>query len=99
MHDDIKTFSLDGEVSDNNLVEAKERLIMSLEGMMRDHGCVPVLDLDPQFTLDYKPERELYEFKLTIYGVKIEEEEDSWETVGMMHGKPIMRYCGKETNL
>jgi hypothetical protein len=95
MHEDIKTFSLNGEIDDSNLVETKERLVEALEDMIRDHGCVPVLDMDPQFTLNYIPDREIYEFVLTIYGVRIDEEKDAWATVGMMNGKPIMRYIPK----
>jgi hypothetical protein len=95
LHEDIKTFFLEGEVSDNNLVETKERLIMALESIMKDRGFVPVLDIDPQFTLDYIPELEKYNFKLTVYGVKLENEGEAWEIVGLMNGKKIMRYIPK----
>ena len=62
MHDEIIRYHLDGTMSDGNIVEQRERLISSLEGTMRDMGAVPVLDLDPQFTLDYMPQAESYNF-------------------------------------
>lgn len=92
MHDNIKKFFYDGELSDDdNIVETKERLIHHLETQMRDNGFVPVLDMDPQFTLDYKPEDEKYIFDLSIYGVKVGVQQ-SWQISGVMNGKPIMRH-------
>lgn len=93
MHDDIEKFTLDGEVADNNLVEHKERLIMSLETVIRDKGFVPVLDIDPQFSLDYIPQESKYNFKLTIYGVEVKE--NAWQIAGLMNGKVITRYIPK----
>lgn len=64
MHDEIIRYHLDGTMTDGNIVEQRERLIHSIEGQMRDDGAVPVLDLDPQFTLDYKPESGTFNFSL-----------------------------------
>jgi hypothetical protein len=94
MHEDIKTYTLDGEVDDKNLIETKERLVDFMENMIREHGAVPVLDMEPQFTLDYKSDKELYEFKLTLYGVYVGKDE-AWEIAGLMNGKPIMRHIRK----
>lgn|SRR5690606_1283210 len=88
MHDEIIRYSLVGEIQDSNIVESKKRLVSFVEGRMRDEGCAPALDLEPQFTLDYKPERETYEFSLSVYGVYIGEE--AWQNAGMMNGKTIM---------
>lgn len=94
MHEDIKTYTLDGEVDDKNLVETRERLILFMENMMREHGAVPVLDMDPQFTLDFKPDKELYEFKLTLYGVYVGKDE-AWQIAGLMNGKAITKHIQK----
>jgi hypothetical protein len=94
MHEDIKTFSLDGEIGDSNLIEGKERLINFLEVSMRDCGAVPVLDIEPQFTLDYQPDKETYKFMLTLYGVHVGEEA-AWETAGLMSGRKIMKHIQK----
>lgn len=71
MHDEIVRFHLEGTIADNNIVSQKEKFVGFLEGNMRSEGCVPALDLSPQFTLDYKPESETYEFELTVYGVHV----------------------------
>jgi hypothetical protein len=84
MHDQIYNFDLEGEVSDDNLVKSKEQLIRAVEDGMRDKNFIPVLDLDAQFTLKYNKDKELYDFKLTVYGV---ESEDSWNEKGIMYGK------------
>lgn len=91
MHDEIKRFSLEGEIGDNNMVEAKERLITFLEAQLRDAGHVPALDLEPQFTLDYDRNTEKYNFELSIYGIHVGKEQ-ACSTAGVMNGKTITRY-------
>lgn len=88
MHDDIERFSLDGEIDSANLVEAKDRLVRFLETSMRDAGFVPALDLEPQFTRDYNPETEKYDFQLSVYGIKVGRAK-ACEAAGMMGGKMI----------
>jgi hypothetical protein len=90
LHDDIKKFSLSGLMGDNNIVRGKEILVKNLEDQMRDTGFVPVLDLEPQFTLDYNAQDEQYNFELTVYGAYVGKDK-SWDTAGLMTGKPIMR--------
>jgi hypothetical protein len=90
MHDDIKKFSLEGVLGEPNIVTTKERLIQHVEGLMRDYGYVPALDLEPQFTLDYLPE-EGFKFTLSVYGAKVEKEK-AWSISGILNGKPIPRY-------
>jgi hypothetical protein len=36
---------------------------------MRSKGYVPVLDLDPQFSLKYNNDKDQYTFNLEMYGV------------------------------
>jgi len=98
MHDEIKRFSLDGEISESNLVAAKERLVTFLESQMRDSGCVPALDLEPQFTLDYDAEREVHNFILSVYGIHVGRERACQASssaeqaiAGIMAGKTITR--------
>lgn len=90
MHDEITRYSREGEIDDNNLVESKSRLVHDLEIEMRDDGYVPALDLDPQFTLDYRPETGTFNYALTVYGISIGEQ--SWQVAGIMSGKTIMKY-------
>jgi hypothetical protein len=91
MHDEIKKFSLQGELSEKNIVQNKERLVDYVESLMRDYGYVPALDVEPQFTLDYSPEREAFNFTLSAYGVQIDKEK-AWSTGGIMSGKEIPKY-------
>lgn len=88
MHDEIIRHSLKGRISDGNIVQQRERLIHFIESQMKDEGCVPSLDLDPQFTLDYDPSSETYEFELTVYGIYIGKE-NVCEAVGMTSGVRI----------
>lgn len=91
MHDDIRKFSLEGEVSDRaNLVTHRDELVRCVEDMMREEGFAPALDLDPQFTLDYDPSKESYAFVLTVYGIEVGEDQ-AWQAAGMMCGKLITR--------
>lgn len=84
MHENIKAFHDRGTMNGNiNVIQEKERLVADLETSMRDSGYVPVLDLDPQFTRTLVGDS--YEFRLTIYGVKIKE--DAWQVTGISSGK------------
>jgi hypothetical protein len=85
MHDQIIRFSMPGEMKGANKVEERERHIRFLENHMRNHGCVPVLDLIPQFTVNYLPETETYEFRVSVYGVFVGMEE-AWYIDGMTNG-------------
>lgn len=91
MHDEIIRYSLNGEITDDNIVKAKEELVFFVEGQMRDEGCVPSLDLEPQFTLDYNSEREVYNFVLTVYGIYVGGKE-AWQETGVTTGKTIPKY-------
>ena len=82
MHDNIRAFHLRGEIPDSNLIAEKKKLVDELETTMRDNGHAPVLDLNPQFTLDYKDDK--YQFRLTVYGVKVK---DAWAVTGISDGK------------
>lgn len=90
MHDDIKKFYLDGELSDANIVQTKERLVQAQEAVMREQGYVPDLDKDPQFTLNFVPEKSKYVFALTVYGIYVGKDK-AWAMGGVMGGKTIMK--------
>lgn len=94
MHEDIRKFSLEGDLSDTNIVETKERLVHHIENLMRDYSYVPALDLEPQFTLDYLPDANGFKFTLTVYGIKTDKEK-AWSTGGIMSGKEIPKYIPK----
>lgn len=86
MHDQIRSFFRAGDIGHDNLLRVRQMLIDDLEDEMRDNGCVPVLDLHPQFTRSYDKEKDKFYFELTIYGV---ESDSPWEIAGIMAGKEI----------
>jgi hypothetical protein len=47
---------------------------------MYKRSCVPVLDIPPIVTSEYLPEREVFRYVITMYGVKVEdiEEYEGW---------------------
>lgn len=94
MHDEIIRFSIEGTLPDSNIVQTKERMMDFLLGAMKDNGCTPVLELDPQFTLDYKPEDEIFEFELSMYAAFVGSEE-AWQASGMTNGAMILNYTQK----
>lgn len=98
MHDEIKRFSLDGQISEANVVQTKERMINMVEGMMREYGFVPALDMEPQFTLSYDAEEERFDFSLSVYGIRIEESQ-VWQVAGIMGGKRIQSYSPQRKSM
>lgn len=94
MHDEIQRFNLNGEMSDNNVVQQRERLVEFVESMMRDQGYVPALDLEPQFTLNFNEQNEQFIFALSVYGVPIEKSK-TWQVGGILSGKEIPKYTPK----
>src|SRR5690349_4032437 len=92
MHDEIIRYSLEGELSDSNIAERKARLVEFIESQMRDQGVVPALDVDPQFTLNYNPEKGTYQFWLSAYGVFLGKEKDVWGIAGVMSGKTLFKH-------
>jgi hypothetical protein len=66
----IKSFYINGTIkSDSDIVRLKEMYLKLLTDEMRFKGYVPVLDLDPQFSVKYNHEKDIYSFQLEIYGV------------------------------
>ena len=90
MHDDIRKFSLEGDIG-SDTVKTRERLIEFIESNMRDYGYVPALDNEPQFTRTFDEKTETFKFRLTVYGVAMDKEK-VWGVSGVMNGKEIPRY-------
>jgi hypothetical protein len=89
MHEEVKRFPLEGAITDDlNVVEHKARLVHFVEGVMRDEGYVPLLDMEPQYNQWYDAVGEHYEFKLSVYGVYVGKDKEC-RIAGMMNGKPI----------
>lgn len=90
MHDEIIRYSLEGTMTDGNLVSRKEQYVHFVETWMRDEGVVPNLDLDPQFTLDYDATGETFRFSLSVYGNFVGGQQ-AWQAEGMTLGTMVMK--------
>lgn len=75
MHEDITRFSETGEIkSEAYFLRTKENLLRVLEDKMYETGYLPVVDLQPHWTLVRDEERDMYEFHFSIFGVYVGEE-------------------------
>ena len=68
----IKSFIVSGVIKDDSAIgrvrQMQEKLLLE---DMRDRGYVPVLDLDPQFSISYNESRDNYSFYLEMFGVYV----------------------------
>jgi hypothetical protein len=68
----IHTFLIGGVIKDDASIkrirEMHERLLIQ---DMRSRGYVPVLDLEPQFSIKYNEKKDNYSFNLEIFGVYV----------------------------
>lgn len=54
-----------------------------MEDSMKDEGMVPMLDIEPAFSLEYHDGR--YKFVMTLHGVKVKGDAYKWH--GMSNGR------------
>ena len=68
----IKAFLIGGVIKDDSSI-GKSRLMYErvLLQDMRDRGYVPVLDLEPQFSIKYNELKDRYSFNLEMFGVYV----------------------------
>lgn len=68
----IKSFLMSGVIKDETVIgkyrENYERLLLQ---DMRVKGYVPVLDLEPQFSIKYNESKDNFSFFLEIFGVYV----------------------------
>lgn len=69
-HRPIKKFGTSGQIADEKYIPSSriecERLIIQ---SMRDSGYIPVLDVNPQWTMHYDWNNNCFDFEISIYGV------------------------------
>jgi hypothetical protein len=68
----IRAFLIGGVIKDDSSI-GKSRLMYEriLLQDMRDRGYVPVLDLEPQFSIKYNEAKNTYSFNLEMFGVYV----------------------------
>ena len=78
-HKPIKRFILDGNIYDDAaILRLKTEYIRLLVSEMKISGYVPRFDIDPDFTIVYNEKAEIFEFKLSIYGIYIGKKKTEW---------------------
>ena len=78
-HKPIKRFSLDGNIHDEAAIaRLKIEYIRLLTTEMRLSGYALRLDVDPDFTIRYNETKEIFEFRLSMYGTYVGKEQSKW---------------------
>jgi hypothetical protein len=75
-HKQIKGFSIEGVIhNDVSIPRIKDEYIKMLKSQMRISSYVPRVDINPDITTEYNRKKNNFKIKITIYGVKLKEEE------------------------
>jgi hypothetical protein len=71
-HKSIKKFHLSGSINDESMIpRLKNEYIRLLVSEMRLSGYSPKIDIDPDFTIEYNEEKEIFKFELSVYGIYV----------------------------
>lgn len=66
----IHDFWINGVIlDDSKITSSRENFERMLVQQMRDKGYVPVLDMQPQFSIKYNNDANTYNFILVMYGI------------------------------
>jgi hypothetical protein len=97
-HKRIKSFSLDGKINDEaSTPRLKTEYIQLLISQMRLLGYVPLLDIEPDFTIDYNESKKYFEFKITVYTIYVGKKKSEWiEGIERHRAIPIQQNKLKE---
>ena len=78
-HKTIKRFLLNGNIYDDSaILRLKTEYVRLLVSEMKISGYVPRFDIDPDFTIGYNEKAEIFEFKLSIYGIYVGKKKAEW---------------------
>jgi hypothetical protein len=87
----IKAFQIDGELLDDSaIIKTKEIIERTLNNDIRDKGYVPVLDIDPIWSIEYVSETNQWLFHMSIHGYYIGKRK-AWQYQGWSQGKMMPR--------
>ena len=80
-HKPVKRFYLDGDIYDDAAIpRLKIEYVKLLMLEMKLSGYVVRVDIDPDFTIKYNSEKEIFEFKLSLYAVYVGKRKSEWIT-------------------
>jgi hypothetical protein len=78
-HKPVKRFYLDGDIYDDAAIpRLKIEYVKLLMLEMKLSGYVVRVDIDPDFTIKYNSEKEIFEFKLSLYAVYVGKRKSEW---------------------
>jgi hypothetical protein len=78
-HKPIKRFSLNGQIYDEaTMPRLKIEYVRLLVTQMRIRGYVPRLDIEPDFTIQFNENIEIFTFKLSVYGIYVGKRKSEW---------------------
>ena len=97
-HRPIKRFSLDGSIHDDSAIpRLRSEYIRLLCAEMRLAGYVQKIEIDPDFTISYNESREIFEFKLSVYGIYLGKKQAEWiQGIDGTRVVPIQKSKSKE---
>jgi len=78
-HRPLKIFSLDGDIYDDSAMwRLKIEYVRLIISKMRLSGYVPRIDIDPDFTVSYREDKDCFEFKISLYGIYVGKRKSEW---------------------
>lgn len=78
-HKPIKRFDLEGDIYDDaSIYRLKTEYVRLVTAGMRVAGYVPRLDIDPDFTIEYNIQANIFKFNLSIYGTYVGKKRSEW---------------------
>jgi hypothetical protein len=88
-HKPIRKFDLDGQIFDEaSTPRLKVEYIRLIVSQMKFLGYCPRLDIEPDFTIYYNEEKEIFSFKLSVYGTYVGKRKSEW-IIGLDGATPI----------
>jgi hypothetical protein len=96
-HKPIRKFDLDGQIFDDAAMpRLKAEYIRLVVTQMRSLGYAPRFDIEPDFTIYYKEEKEIFDFKLSVYGTYVGKRKSEW-IIGLDGATPIYTQKSKSS--
>lgn len=81
----LKAFTMHFEFQDSAVfVKKQDQYVKVIHDHMRGDGYIPLLDLSPYITVDYKDEK--FNYTVTSHGLYVGRKK-AWETQGWLNGK------------
>lgn len=78
-HKAIKRFTLDGTIHDDSAIaRLRNEYSRLIQAEMKFSGYAQRLDIAEDFTIRYNETRQVFEFKLSMYGIYVGKKQSEW---------------------